>query len=100
MTQDELLELQRLEVNVSRLGDIVTRQGGRIVELEQELRLRQEELSRLKEDLEKASQQSSTTALSLALRRGATGEELQKAKGILDEIIKEVEHCIRQLAAE
>ena len=37
MTQDEGLELQRLEVNISRLGDVISLQRTRIVELETEL---------------------------------------------------------------
>ena len=48
MTQDEGLELQRLEVNISRLGDVISLQRTRIVELETELCLRQEELSHLR----------------------------------------------------
>ena len=54
MTQDEVLELKRLEVNISRLGDIVTRLGARIAELETELRLRDEELDRLRTELQEA----------------------------------------------
>ena len=49
MTQDEGLELQRLEVNISRLGDVISLQRTRIVELETELCLRQEELRSLPE---------------------------------------------------
>ena len=100
MTQDEGLELQRLEVNISRLGDIVTLQGARIAELEEELRLREEELSRLRTELREICEQSTMSSLATSLKRGSTEEELSQAKQVLDGIIAEVECCIRQLADE
>ena len=100
MTQDEVLQLQRLEVNISRLGDIVTLQGARIAELEEELRLREEELSRLRTELREICEQSTMSSLATSLKRGSTEEELSQAKQVLDGIIAEVECCIRQLAAE
>ena len=100
MTQDEVLQLQRLEVNISRLGDIVTLQGARIAELEEELRLREEELSRLRTELQEICEQSTMSSLATSLKRGSTEEELSQAKQILDGIIAEVECCIRQLADE
>ena len=48
MTQDEDLELQRLEVNVTRLVGIVGQQSSRIMELEKLLHLRDQELSSLR----------------------------------------------------
>ena len=99
MTQDEGLELQRLEVNISRLGDVISLQRTRIVELETELCLRQEELSHLRAELQTLYEQSSMSSLALSLR-GSTEEELQQARQILDGIITEVECCIRQLADE
>ena len=100
MTQDEVLQLQRLEVNISRLGDIVTLQGARIAELEEELRLREEELSRLRTELREICEQSTMSSLATSLKRGSTEEELSQAKQVLDGIIAEVEWCIRQLADE
>ena len=100
MTQDEVLQLQRLEVNISRLGDIVTLQGARIAELEGELRLREEELSRLRTELREICEQSTMSSLATSLKRGSTEEELSQAKQVLDGIIAEVECCIRQLADE
>ena len=100
MTQDEGLELQCLEVNISRLGDVISLQRTRIVELETELCLRQEELSHLRAELQTLYEQSSMSSLALSLRRGSTEEELQQARQILDGIIAEVECCIRQLADE
>ena len=100
MTQGEVLELNRLEVNISRLGDIVTRQGARIAELETELRLRDEELDRLRTELQEACKQSSMSSLARSLMKGSTEEELGQAKQVLDGIITEVECCIQQLAEE
>ena len=80
MTQDEVLQLQRLEVNISRLGDIVTLQGARIAELEEELRLREEELSRLRTELREICEQSTMSSLATSLKRGSTEEELSQAK--------------------
>nr|WP_311451010.1 hypothetical protein [uncultured Porphyromonas sp.] len=100
MTQDEVLQLQRLEVNISRLGDIVTLQGARIAELEEELHLREEELSRLRTELQEICEQSTMSSLAISLKRGSTEEELSQAKQVLDGIIAEVECCIRQLADE
>ena len=100
MTQDEVLQLQRLEVNISRLGDIVTLQGARIAELEEKLRLREEELSRLRTELREICEQSTMSSLATSLKRGSTEEELSQAKQVLDGIIAEVECCIRQLADE
>ena len=100
MTQDEVLQLQRLEVNISRLGDIVTLQGARIAELEEELRLREEELSRLRTELREICEQSTMSSLATSLKRGSTEEELSQAKQVLDGIIAEVECCIQQLAEE
>ena len=100
MTQDEVLQLQRLEVNISRLGDIVTLQGAWIAELEEELRLREEELSRLRTELREICEQSTMSSLATSLKRGSTEEELSQAKQVLDGIIAEVECCIRQLADE
>ena len=89
MTQDEVLELKRLEVNISRLGDIVTRLGARI-----------EELDRLRTELQEACKQSSMSSLARSLMKGSTEEELGQAKQVLDGIITEVECCIQQLAEE
>ena len=100
MTQDEVLQLQRLEVNISRLGDIVMLQGARIAELEEELRLREEELSRLRTELQEICEQSTMSSLAASMKRGSTEEELSQAKQVLDGIIAEVECCIRQLADE
>ena len=100
MTQDEDLELQRLEVNVTRLVGIVGQQSSRIMELEQLLHLRDQELSSLRGELDVVRQQGSTEALATALSGGATAQERDRAKKLLDEIIREVELCIAQLTAE
>lgn len=100
MTQDEDLELQRLEVNVTRLVGIVGQQSSRIMELEKLLLLRDQELSSLRGELDVVRQQGSTEALATALFGGATAQERDRAKKLLDEIIREVELCIAQLTAE
>ena len=100
MTQDEDLELQRLEVNVTRLVGIVGQQSSRIMELEKLLNLRDQELSSLRGELDVVRQQGSTEALATALSGGATAQERDRAKKLLDEIIREVELCIAQLTAE
>ena len=100
MTQDEDLELQRLEVNVTRLVGIVGQQSSRIMELEKLLHLRDQELSALRGELDVVRQQGSTEALATALSGGATAQERDRAKKLLDEIIREVELCIAQLTAE
>lgn len=100
MTQDEDLELQRLEVNVTRLVGIVGQQSSRIMELETLLHLRDQELSSLRGELDVVRQQGSTEALATALSGGATAQERDRAKKLLDEIIREVELCIAQLTAE
>ena len=100
MTQDEDLELQRLEVNVTRLVGIVGQQSSRIMELEKLLHLRDQELSSLRGELDVVRQQGSTEALATALSGGATAQERDRAKKLLDELIREVELCIAQLTAE
>ena len=100
MTQDEDLELQRLEVNVTRLVGIVGQQSSRIMELEKLRHLRDQELSSLRGELDVVRQQGSTEALATALSGGATAQERDRAKKLLDEIIREVELCIAQLTAE
>ena len=100
MTQDEDLELQRLEVNVTRLVGIVGQQSSRIMELENLLHLRDQELSSRRGELDVVRQQGSTEALATALSGGATAQERDRAKKLLDEIIREVELCIAQLTAE
>ena len=100
MTQDEDLELQRLEVNVTRLVGIVGQQSSRIMELAKLIHLRDQELSSLRGELDVVRQQGSTEALATALSGGATAQERDRAKKLLDEIIREVELCIAQLTAE
>ena len=95
-----LKQKKLLEVNVTRLVGIVGQQSSRIMELEKLLHLRDQELSSLRGELDVVRQQGSTEALATALSGGATAQERDRAKKLLDEIIREVELCIAQLTAE
>lgn len=100
MTEEESLELQRLEVNARRLVGIVSTLGEALRELREDLRLRDEEIASLRHELQLARQQEATHSLASALvGQGPLGTPSQ-ARALLDEIISEVDRCIRQLSAE
>ena len=93
MTQAEDAQLQRLEVNIRRLVDIVAEQNAKLVRLKEQLREQGEALAVMQRELDKARQQEATSALASGLDR-AYGRQL------LDQIISEVDRCIQQLSSE
>lgn len=101
MTEEESLELQRLEVNVRRLVGIVSTQGDALEKLREALRLRDQEIATLRAELQTARQQEATHSLASALAGQASSSgSPSEARALLDEIISEVDRCIRQLSAE
>lgn len=100
MTEEERLEIERLEVNVRRLVGIVSTQGETLRELRADLRLRDTEIAHLRSELQQARQQEATRSLASALQGIAPEETPSQARALLDEIISEVDRCIRQLSAE
>lgn len=105
MTQAEDAQLQRLEVNIRRLVDIVAEQNAKLVRLKEQLREQGEALAVMQRELDKARQQEATSALASALTSALTSTEasgLDRAYGrqLLDQIISEVDRCIQQLSSE
>lgn len=98
MTETEDLELQRLEVNIRRLVQLVSAQDERIKELQAQVGRQHSELQSLREALEEQRAEYATGSLSQALSLG-TGDT-QAARALLDELILEVEQCIQQLRQE
>ena len=99
MTEEESLELERLEVNARRLVGIISDLGGTLQKLRADLRSREEEISILRSELQLARQQEATHSLS-ALQGLDPERSRDDARALLDEIISEVDRCIRQLSAE
>ena len=77
MTENEDLELRRLEVNIGRLVQLVRAQDERIRQLQERLSLQDSELQSLR-----------------------TAGERAAARQLLDGLIQEVERCIQQLERE
>lgn len=100
MTEEESLQLQRLEVNVRRLVGIISRQGETLKKLREDLRLRDEEVAQLRSQLQMAHEQGATHSLASALAGQASSTSASQARALLDEIISDVDRCIRQLSAE
>ena len=89
MTQAEDAQLQRLEVNIRRLVDIVAEQNAKLVRLKEQ------------RELDKARQQEATSALASALTSTeASGLDRAYGRQLLDQIISEVDRCIQQLSSE
>ena len=100
MTEEESLELERLEVNARRLVGIISDLGGTLQKLRADLRSREEEISILRSELQLARQQEATHSLASALQGLDPERSRDDAHALLDEIISEVDRCIRQLSAE
>lgn len=100
MTEEESLELERLEVNARRLVGIISDLGGTLQKLRADLRSREEEISILRSELQLARQQEATHSLASALQGLDPERSRDDACALLDEIISEVDRCIRQLSAE
>ena len=100
MTEEESLELERLEVNARRLVGIISDLGGTLQKLRADLRSREEEISILRSELQLARQQEATHSLASALQGLDPERSRGDARALLDEIISEVDRCIRQLSAE
>ena len=100
MTEEESLELERLEVNARRLVGIISDLGGTLQKLRADLRSREEEISILRSELQIARQQEATHSLASALQGLDPERSRDDARALLDEIISEVDRCIRQLSAE
>ena len=93
MTQAEDAQLQRLEVNIRRLVDIVAEQNAKLVRLKEQLREQGEALA--------VMQQEATSALASALTSTeASGLDRAYGRQLLDQIISEVDRCIQQLSSE
>ena len=101
MTQAEDAQLQRLEVNIRRLVDIVAEQNAKLVRLKEQLREQGEALAVMQRELDKARQQEATSALASALTSTeASGLDRAYGRQLLDQIISEVDRCIQQLSSE
>lgn len=101
MTQAEDAQLQRLEVNIRRLVDIVAEQNAKLVRLKEQLREQGEALAVMQQELDKARQQEATSALASALTSTeASGLDRAYGRQLLDQIISEVDRCIQQLSSE
>ena len=101
MTQTEDAQLQRLEVNIRRLVDIVAEQNAKLVRLKEQLREQGEALAVMQRELDKARQQEATCALASALTSTeASGLDRAYGRQLLDQIISEVDRCIQQLSSE
>lgn len=100
MTEVESLELQRLEVNARRLVGIVSAQSESLRKLREELALRDQELARLRAELSQARQQERAATLASALSGLPAQADSSDVRSLLDEIINDVDRCIRQLSAE
>lgn len=100
MTEAEDLELQRLTTGVSRLAELVERQNERIRALREELLERDERIRQLEAELLQARQQEEQQRLEEVLTGAFRPERVPEARQILDEIIQEVDRCIRQLASD
>ena len=98
MTENEDLELRRLEVNIGRLVQLVSAQDERIRQLQERLSLQDSELQSLRTALSEEQAQHATSILSQALVEGAG--ERAAARQLRDGLIQEVERCLQQLEHE
>ena len=101
MTQAEDQELQRLQVNIRRLVDIVAEQSATLAQLQELLQQRDEALLAMQEELKSVRRHEATVALASALAapRAEDGRR-QEARKLLDGIISQLDRCISQLATE
>ena len=101
MTQAEDQELQRLQVNIRRLVDIVAEQSATLAQLKGLLQQRDEELRAMQEELKSMRRNEATLAAASALVSPDMGDVSRRdARELLDGIISQLDRCISQLTRE
>ena len=101
MTQAEDQELQRLQVNIRRLVDIVAEQSATLAQLKELLQQRDEELRAMQEELKSMRRNEATLAAASALVSTDMGDASRRdARELLDGIISQLDRCISQLTSE
>ena len=101
MTQAEDQELQRLQVNIRRLVDIVAEQSATLAQLKELLQQRDEELRAMQEELKSMRRNEATLAAASALVSTDMGDASRRdARELLDGIISQLDRCISQLTRE
>lgn len=101
MTQAEDQELQRLQVNIRRLADIVAEQNEKLAQLRMLLQQRDEALLAMQEELKSVRRHEATLATASALVSPDMGDASRRdARELLDGIISQLDRCISQLTSE
>ena len=101
MTQAEDQELQRLQVNIRRLADIVAEQNEKLAQLRMLLQQRDEALLVMQEELKSVRRHEATLATASALVSPDMGDVSRRdARELLDGIISQLDRCISQLTSE
>jgi len=101
MTQAEDQELQRLQVNIRRLADIVAEQNEKLAQLRMLLQQRDEALLAMQEELKSVRRHEATLATASALVSPDMGDASRRdARELLDGIISQLDRCISQLTNE
>ncbi len=101
MTQAEDQELQRLQVNIRRLADIVAEQNEKLAQLRMLLQQRDEALLAMQEELKSVRRHEATLATASALVSPDMGDVSRRdAQELLDGIISQLDRCISQLTSE
>lgn len=95
MTQEQELEVKRLEVNMSRLMTHCSRLQEQIRALQTERDQLRSALDRATAHLHQAQQQVTNMTTARALEGHAGGSA--QAHAVVQELIQEVQECIRQL---
>lgn len=98
MTEREIAELQRLEVNLRRMAQLIEQQAALITSLRQELSVREAEISTLYGRLQEAEQACQVARLGAGVTQGDA--EAQATAEYLATVISEIENCIVQLRQE
>lgn len=98
MTEREIAELQRLEVNVHRMAQLIEQQAGLIASLRQDLSEREAEIVALQARVREAEQAYQMARLGAGVTQGDT--EAQATAEYLATVISEIESCIAQLRQE
>lgn len=97
MTQREIDELRMLQLNMDKLLSLTQGQADLIAQLRQRVADQQREISTLRGQLSEMQQRDTTARAATGLY--ADGGQREETKAYLDEIIKEIECCMRQLSA-
>ena len=101
MTQAEDQELQRLQVNIRRLADIVAEQNEKLAQLRTLLQQRDEALHAMQEELKSVRRHEATLTTASALVSTDMGDASRRdARELLDGIISQLDRCISQLTSE